>query len=483
MRRLSSCVVLAAGLATACTVGPDYGGPPRSPGAAAYARAADAAQPGPPLARWWTALNDQTLDALIARGLAANPDLAAAEARLRQARAAVRLERANGLPNVNGSAVYLHARTPGLAIGQNSGDQNGSGQTNQNGSGDGAQTLDFYNAGFDASWEVDLFGGRRRAVEEARAQAGAAEARLADAQVSLTAEIAQAYVNLRDVQRRMALADAAVTSRAQLLQLVEQRFAQGTASRLDLVQARNQLSSSRADATPLVAQRDAYLDALATLTGSVPGTLDASLAAGGALPLPPPRVAIGDPASLLRRRPDIRAAERTLAAQTAAIGQAVAAQFPKISFMGMVGLGGTSPSDLVSTDSVFALIAPRISWNFLSFGRNHARIAEARASRDEAEANYDAAVLAALRDAEDALARFGARRQTVAALARARGEAQAAVDLSAQRFAAGTATRIDLLEAEQRRIAADQALDQATAQLTGDFIALQKALGLGWGAA
>ena len=196
--------------------------------------------------------------------------------------------------------------------------------------------------------------------------------------------------------------------------------------------------------------------------------------------MPPATIPVGDPAALIARRPDIRSAERTLASYTAKIGQAEAAKFPSVKFMGIIGLGGTDPSDLTKLDDFTALLAPQLSWNFLDFGRNRARVAQADAARDEAEAQYRQTVLGALRDAEDALSRFKYRRIIVATLARAKASADEAAALSAQRYQAGTTTLIDLLDTRRQQIAADQSLSQGETALTGDFISIQKALGLGW---
>ncbi|MBA2932614.1 efflux transporter outer membrane subunit [Sphingomonas sp. CGMCC 1.13654] len=477
--RPASALVVSALLA-GCTVGPNYSGPPvaapKAAKAPAFVRAGDAPVAAtPPVARWWESLNDTTLTALENRALSANPDLAAAEAKLRQARASLREQKANLLPKGSASALYAHARFPGLDLGSS---DSGSGQ---GGSGS-VSDIDLYNLGFDASWEVDIFGGQRRAIEAARATAEGAEASLADAQVSLTAEVAQAYINVRDRQRRIALNQQSIAMQEQMLALTRQRFERGTASRLDVERLSQQLDSTRADVTPLHAELDAYLDELATLTGDEPGALDATMATPAPLPLPPAEVAIGDPAGLLQRRPDIRAAERMLAADTAKIGQAKAAEFPSLSFMGIIGIGGTSPADLTKLDDFTALLAPQLSWSFLDFGRNAAKVKQAEGVRDEAEAKYRSAVLAALRDAEDSLSQFRNRRGTVATLARAKASADETLALSRQRYAAGTSTLIDLLDAERQQVEAEQNLSIAEAGLSGDFVTIQKALGLGWGA-
>jgi outer membrane protein TolC len=264
------------------------------------------------------------------------------------------------------------------------------------------------------------------------------------------------------------------------VELTRQRVTQGTASALDLEQQGNVLEQSEAGLLPLSAERDAYLNALAVLTGQAPGALDALLATPGAVPLPPASVAVGDPAALLKRRPDIRAAERQYAAATAKIGVAQAARFPSLSFMGLIGIGGTNPGDVFDFDKLAAIAMPRLSWNFLDFGRNAARVGQAEAARDEAAAQYRQAVLNALRDGEDALSRFGARRQSVASIARSKASADRSAALIRQRYQSGTVTRAQLLDAERQSIAAAQSLSQEKAAMTADYIALQKALGLGW---
>ncbi|MDZ7281466.1 efflux transporter outer membrane subunit [Sphingomonas sanguinis] len=473
----------------ACTVGPNYAGPPKAIGSAAtppagFARAdTTLATTAPAVADWWTTLNDPMLNWLEERALASNPNVAVAQARLKQARSSLRLERANQAPNANASATYLHANLPELNLGGGGGEQGGAngGASGGSASGSGGGTnVDFFNLGFDASWEIDLFGGRRRTVEAARASAEAAEANVADAQVSLSADVAQAYVGLRDAQQRLILAREASKMQRDTLNLTLQRFNNGTASQLEVERLRNQVESTDAQILPLSSSVETYLNALAILIGEAPGTLDQRLAQAGPVPLPPAQVAVGDPTALLQRRPDIRAAERNLAAQTARIGVAEAAKFPRLNLMGIIGIGGTSLDALTDLDNLVTLGAPMLQWNVLNFGRANARVGQAEGARDEAEARYRGAVLSALRDAEDSLSRFRARRNTVATLARAKASADRSAVLMQQRYRAGAATLIDTLDAERQRVAAQQSLSQAVAGLTNDYVALQKALGLGW---
>ena len=460
------------GALAGCVAGPAYEGPPTATGSAAiparFAHAEAASPEAVAPAAWWTAFNDPILDDLESRALAGSPDIAAAGARVRTARAALRIERANALPNSNAQLSTIQAHLPGVQINQN----NGSGSS-------GDDNFDFYNAGFDASWEIDLFGGQHRKIEAARASLAAIEADAADARLSLTAEVAMAYAELRDRQQRIALAHADSDIQHRSLALLEQRFGRGAVSTLDVERMRAMVETGDADLAPLIAEAESRANALAILTGAAPGSLDAMLAPVASVPLPPAAVAVGDPGALLQRRPDIRAAERRLAAETARIGVARAARFPQVRLFGIVGLGGSSPSDIGDFDKVALLAAPTLQWDVLDFGRGAARVRQAEGKRDEAEAAYRETVLAALRDAQDALTRFGQRRLAVASLARASAAAERAVTFTRQRFDAGTITMLDLYMVEREALAAQQRLVASRALLARDFIALQKALGLG----
>jgi NodT family efflux transporter outer membrane factor (OMF) lipoprotein len=460
----------------ACVVGPNYKGPPdvaaQSVAAKAFQRAGDATSetPGP---RWWTALGDAELDRLIETALAASPDIEAATARLRQSRALLHQDRANGLPTSSASALALRAHgLTGVLAGGAAGSR---GQT-----GAGSSDLEIYSTGFDATWELDLFGGNRRAVESAKADAQAYQADLEGVRVSLAADVAQAYVTLRDYQARLALSHRDVEVEERMLKLTQARRVGGTASDLDVERLNNQLQSTRADAEPLEARITDQLDRLAVLTGREPGTLDAELAPGAAMPTPPATVAVGDPAALLRRRPDVRAAERRLAGRNAVIGQRAADLFPKVTLLGDVGFTSADLSRLLTSGSFTSVAAPILQWSPLDFGRTQARIGQARAGRDEALANYRKTVLGALEDAESALSRYGRQREAVVSLARVKASADRAASLTDLKVQGGTATSLDQLDAEHRRIQAEAGLEQATAQVTQDYVALQKSLGLGW---
>ena len=266
----------------------------------------------------------------------------------------------------------------------------------------------------------------------------------------------------------------------QILALTYQRYQQGTLPLFPVGNANAELELLKSQLAEAEADEAVLLDALAVLTGRAPGAPSLEVAPIGEIPLPPERVAVGDPASLIARRPDIRAAERTLAAATARVGVAEAAKFPKLSFMGILGLGGTSPEDIFDVGEFSAIAIPRLQWNFLDFGRVDASIDRAGAARREAAANYRQTVLAALQDAERALARFAQQRAALAALIQVKRHADKSADLNRQRFESGAISRIDLNRTLREQEKANTDLARGRAALTLAWIAVQKSLGLGW---
>lgn len=476
---ISRCGVVA-GLALAasgCTVGPKYAGPPSVAADAVarggFVRAQDPSlATGPGVARWWETLGDPILTQLEEQALANSPSIEEATAKLRQAAAQVREQQASNVPSIKPNATYGRAKLPGSSLGSlGTSDAAGSAPST---------TISFYDLGVTASWEPDLFGATRRSVEQAKASAGARFADLADAQVSLTSQVAQAYVNLRDTQTRLRLNQDSSTLQQQQLSLNEQRERAGTASRLDLDRQENQLESTKAQLVPLAAQVEEYMNQLATLSGQTPGALDETLAPAAAVPLPPPAVPIGDPAVLIANRPDIRSAERSLASSTASIGAAKAKLLPSISFIGVLGLGGSTPSDMFNVHDLTTLLAPSLTWDVSGLAKNEAAMHAAEAERDQAQARYRKAVLDALQDAETSLSRFGHYREQLAGLMRAQAAADAASRLNSLRVRAGTSSTLDQLDIERQRLSADISVAQGAAALTNAYIAVQKSLGLGW---
>lgn len=470
-------------LLSGCTVGPDYRGAPQVPMGHdnAFVRAPSAglsASPAP--SQWWKTLNDPQLDALIDAALANNPSLKAAQARLRQSREQLLQQRTKALPNLSVDAAAVRVREPDTSLLSSSSGNDSAPNGQSSSGGHGRGPLQLYTAGFDASWELDLFGGTRRATESASAQAEAVEADLADTQVSLAAEVAQAYIDLRDQQQRLVLARQSTELAQKTLALVQQRRERGTASDADVERQNTQVENTRATLIPLDEQITESMDQLAVLTGQAPGTLDQELSVPASLPSMPATVAVEDPATLLRQRPDIRAAERRLASGSAQIGQHTADLFPKVTLMGYLGSTGINPADLAKKSAFTWLGVPYLQWNVFDFGRVRSSIRQAEAGRDELAAQYTQTVLAALQDANNALSRYGHQRESVTRLTQIEASANRSESLMHQRYSAGASSLIDLMDAQRTQFTAQQNRIEGQASLLKDFVSLQKSLGLGW---
>jgi len=301
-----------------------------------------------------------------------------------------------------------------------------------------------------------------------------------DAQVQLAAEVARAFVGLREAQARLDLVEHQRQLQQQTLELTYQRYTQGALALFPVGNANAELELLKSQIAEASADISVLKDTLAVLTGETPGSLDQLLSQVSAIPLPPERVAVGNPAALIARRPDIRAAERMIAATNARIGVAEAARFPKLSFTGILGLGGRDPDDIFDPGNISAIALPQLQWNLLDFGRTAASINQAEAARDEALQRYREIVLRALQDAEQSLARFGQQRSNVAALAQIKRQADTAADLNQQRYKAGAISQIDLNNSLQQSQKATLELNQSIAALTNSWIAIHKSLGLGW---
>ncbi|EIZ80742.1 RND efflux system outer membrane lipoprotein [Novosphingobium sp. Rr 2-17] len=456
-----------------CMVGPNYAGPPRAAPlaekSANFVRGQGApVSPTPPLATWWEALNDPTLNRLETLALANSTDVAQARARILAAQATLRGQKAQLLPQGSGTAAYVKAQVPDSLT-------SGSGSSSS-----GNSDIGLYTTGAYATWELDLFGGTRRDVANARASLQASEAELQDTQVTLTKNVAAAYTRLRSAQQRQLLANQASALRERMFAIMQERRRLGTASDADVEGASSALKQTQGNALPIATQVETSLDELAALLGQEPGTLDPIIGAAAPLPLPPAETAIGNPADLLRRRPDIRAAERKLAARNETIGANIAEYFPKVSLLGFVGVGSTSTSSLFSSSSLVAAGAPSLSWNILNFPSIGAKVKEARASYAEQEAAYRQTVLQALRDANQALSTFGHQREAVATMIDRQASADKSLHIAQMRNAGGTISTLTMLGTEADRLSTQDSLLQGQAELTADWITLQSALGLGW---
>lgn len=451
-----TCIVLAA-----CTslpaVGPDYRLPKLSVPNSWHAQpeAATNADVDSVLRRWWQQLDDATLDDLIARALAANLDLKQAEARLRQARAARRQAIGEQLPTLSASAGKTRSRAAGTST-----------------------TL--YDAGFDASWEIDLFGGQRRAVEAADADTAAAAARLEEVRVTLVAEVVQNYVDLRSARQRLAIARDNLATQEESARIADWRQQAGLAGSLDVEQAIANREQTRASLPDLeIAAREAG-NRLAVLLGAAPGALDTTLAAAGGLPEVPADLAVDIPARVLTRRPDLIAAERTLAAETARTGQKLAARFPSLTLSGSFGWQAYSLGALGGSDTLLRALAGSLAATLFDGGRRRAAVDAQDAVREEALHAYEASVLNALEEVENALYAHAAARQRIVARRQAASAARNAATLARQLYESGLTDFRDVLDGERTRLTAEDSLASAEALQLTTLIKLYKALGGGW---
>jgi multidrug efflux system outer membrane protein len=463
MQSLRLALIATASLAAAaCAVGPRYQAPAPAPVAVINA-APEAVSTAEPEAAWWRTFQDPVLDDLIARALQGNLDLRVAVDRVREARATFKDAALDQFPRVTSEAGYTRSKeqTPGF----------------------GPQRLDIESAevGFDAAWEIDLFGHVRHGVEAARADAGAALADARDARVTVAAEVARNYFELRGAQARLAVARENADTQRETLRLTQVRSQVGRGDPIDVQSAKARLSATEAEIPALVAQEARASYRLAVLLGLRPGVLDAQLTALAVAPAPLVKpLPIGDASGFLRRRPDVQAAERRLAAQTARVGVATADLFPRVKVSGFIGLLSGDVSTLFSSGSQAWSVAPAITWPALDMGGAHARLVAERARGDVSLAQYDQTVLRAIEDLENALVEYRQEQVQIVSLAQQVEASRNAASLARIRYKEGSTDFLVLLDAERTRLAAEDALTVAQTNANTGVVAIYKALGGGW---
>lgn len=466
-------------LATGCAVGPDYQRPTlEAPAqfhqqAALATRAAQAGVSAAVASGWWQRFDDPVLTAIVAKALADNLDLAQVVARVGQSRALVGLSTAALLPagEISGQSVRFHQSLRsqlGQILDASAPDFDRNGSYNE------------LNLG--ASWELDLFGGRRRAREAAMAELQAAEAGAYAARLTVAAQVADTYLLVRGLQQRLAIAQAQISTTRQLVALVQRQFDAGVAAELQLRQAEGALSQVAASVPVLEAGLDVAMNALDVAAGSQPGSHRALLMPVAPLPVAPAITDVGGPVDLLRRRPDLVLAERRLAAANARIGVAVAEYYPKFSLGGLIGTATTGTSALFTSDANQASGVLGLRWRLFDFGRIDAAIQASRGQQAEALAAYRLAALHASEDVENAIATLLRREiqlRTLAdgevALTRARAAAQAA-------YEGGVVSLLEVLDADGRLLAQRDAVVMAQLEASRAAVASFKALGGGWDA-
>lgn len=462
--------LLGAALLAGCAVGPDYRTPDQPPQAALKLREAQVASvtPSPLPPHWWRLFDDPELDRLVQKALVHNTDLREAAANLQFARAALSEARAGLLPTSNVSLEYTHQRSAALGLGAS-----GSGGLRP-------VTTDFYSAGFDASYQVDLFGGVARSIQAARANYRQAQAQVDAARVSVAAETASAYASACAFAAQAQTARQTAKLQASTLDLTTRSFQGGRSTERDVQQARELLEQASAQVPTFEAERRAALYALAVLTGDPPAMVDAAASRCATPPTTSRPIPVGDGQALLARRPDVRAAEQALAADVARIGVATAELYPSITLAGAVNLGAPRIGDLGRNQSFTYSVGPLISWNFPFNGAARARVRESEALAQGSLAAFDRTVLQALQETEQALARLTGAIDRERALTRGAVASDRAAVLSEARFRAGADNFLQLLVAEQDRAASRAALAQAQADRAQAQINLFKALGGGW---
>ncbi|WP_137822769.1 efflux transporter outer membrane subunit [Pseudomonas sp. D(2018)] len=445
---------------SACAVGPDYKAPDTEPARLASADAVKADR-GRFESVWWQQFDDPTLNQLVQQSLKENRELRIAFARLKAARA-FRDDVGNDqfpVVTAGASAEIGKGQQPGVT--------------------EERANSERYDLGLNMAWELDLFGRIQRQIEASEAETDAAQADLQQLQVSLIAELVDAYGNLRGAQLRERIARENLENQQESRGLTEQLRDAGVGSELDVLRADGRLAATEASLPQLQAEEARARNRIATLLGQRPEQLTVDLS-----PKPLPVIAkalpIGDPAELLRRRPDVRSAERQLAAATAGVGVATADLFPRVSLSGFLGFTAGRGSQIGSSAARAWAVAPTISWAAFDLGSVRARLRGAEADAEGALAGYEQQVLLALEESENAFSDYGKRQQRLVSLVRQSEATRAAAEQAATRYREGTVDFLVLLDAERERLAAEDAQAQAEVEVYRGIVAIYKALGGGW---
>jgi len=472
-----SMAAVAALCCSGCTVGPDYAPPttetPDRFGEATPAGAAGQASRvsvGQPVwVEWWSKFEDKQLDSLVARALAANHELRIAVARVQEARAIEKMAESRQYPSigVHAGAFATHGSEAGFGVPY----------------GIPGVTSNLFDVGFDATYEVDLFGGIRRSIEAAGAMAEATENERRGVQVTLLGEVARRYIELRALQRRLAVARENLADQRRTADIVQQRFDNGLAPNFDVVRARAQVVGTESSIPPLEAGIRQSVHELSVLLGEQPMALSDELAAEAPIPPVPPDVPIGLPSELLRRRPDVMRAERVLAAATAEQGVATAELFPHLVLGATAGVQSRHADQLFrehDPSSGFYMAGPSATWTLFDGGRRSANIDRSKARVAEAAAAYEATVLGSLRDVENALSSYAAHQTRRASLTELVTREEEAVRIARRQYDAGLLPLLDVLDVQRNLHAAEDALAGADQSVSTDLVSLYKALGGGW---
>jgi len=427
---------------------------------------------GSSLERWWTTFHDPILDSLVTRALEGNLDLKIAAARIREARAARRIAASAALPQVDVEGAYSRAKRSDAVPPFKSapGGNSPFGPREQNA----------FEAGFDAGWEIDVFGGVRRDKEAALAQLQAAEEVRRDVLITLLADVARNYAELRGTQQQLQILEETLRSERDTLELANARLEAGLGTELDTARAEGLLAVNAAQRPALERFAKQAVYRLGVLLGKDPGALASELETPGAIPFAPPEIPLTLPSELLSRRPDLRRAERDLAAATARIGVAKADLFPRFLIMGSLGRRSEDVADLSSGISQFWNLLPVVRWPIFSGGRIRANIRVQDARHEQALRQYEKAVLTALEEVENALSSHTRELRRQESLRASVAANRRALELAMERYTSGLESFLSVLDAERSVYAAEDQLVQSERNAVVSLIAVYKSLGGGW---
>lgn len=412
------------------------------------------------LAAWWSTLNDPALSSLIDRAVSGNLDLKKARARVREAR---------GRRGIANASLFPTLDTTGSASWSSSSKDLGNGKQSH-----------LYSASFDASWELDIFGGVRRSVEASQADLEASQEDLRDVLVSLLAEVAMNYVEVRTYQSRLAVAESNLVVQNETYQLTSWQYQAGLSDELAVQQARYNLESTRSQIPTLRTGIEEAMNRIAVLLGEQPGKVHEELKKPVPIPVAPLKVAVGIPADVLRRRPDMRRSERELAAQTARVGVATADLYPKLSLSGSIGLEALSLNTLFSSAARTMSGGPQVTWAIFHGNAIRENIEVQSALQEQALIKYEAAVLSALEEVENALAAYADEQQRRQSLSAASEAARQAAELAQHKYEAGLTDFTVVLEAQRSLLSFQDQLAQSNGAIISNLVRLYKALGGGW---
>lgn len=454
-----------------CAVGPNYRPPQVSLPSAYHEPLVVAAtnQPSEELDRWWHVFRDPQLDALVEEATRSNHDVRLAQARVREARAEAGVTRSALFPSLNANGDYSRQRlsrnTPSGALTRAAG-----------------QSLEqnFFDAGFDMNWELDVFGGTRRAVEASKADLAAAEESGRGTLITVISEVGLSYLDLRGLQKQLAVARDNLRLQEQTLSLTRDQFKAGLASELDTSRAEAQAANTRSLLPLLEQDIERSIHRLSILIGKPPAELESQLMVPGAIPPAVPGIPVGLPSDLLRNRPDLRQAERQLAAATARTGVATADLFPRFFLTGAAGLQSLNASDFFDAGSRFWSLGPSVRWPVFSAGRIRQNIKVQNARQEQALIRYEQTVLISLEEVENALVACGKEQEHHQALRQSEAANLRAVELADERYRSGLVDFLNVLETQRSLLAVQDDLARSERTLDQNLVRLYKALGGGW---